>query len=732
MYGKCGSLCDASHIFNNMCVHNVFSYTAIISAFIMHEESENAVKVFQLMQGAGLMPDKFIFSHIFKACASIGALAYGRHAHSYLIICGLEPDALVISALIDMYTKCGTFSDSQRVFDNEDEKHISIWTSMVSCYAHQLQREAVLQLFNQLQVEGVQPSSVTYLPILQVCSFPSCLGQCKRVHAYILSSRVECSLALTNTIINMYAKCGSINYAFHVFSMMVKRDVVSWNVMIMAYVEANLIKEALALLENMQKESVTPSQSTHVSLLKGCIQLGDVELGMLVHACIMENFSQVGDFLYGNLVAMYAKCNNLEDAHNILNHMDKPDVVSWTLLIAGYIKIGKGKEALILFQKMKKGGVEPDEVAFINSLKACGGIGALQYGKRIHEDINKSRYHISGTMKNALIEMYIKCGSLKDASDVFASREEQDILSWNLIISGYGQQGKGKQALQYFTQMQEEGMKPDATTFLAVLFACKYAGLVEKGYHYLDFMKREYAIEPAMDHYACMVDILCRAGHIDEAEDFITKMEVKPGAVVWMSLLRGCRCLGQVEIAKHAYTQIIKLNPTLPGAYSTLANIFVTAGMWNDLVKIREEMDSFQFPKQAECTYIEIENEIYMFSMVDRGHSKMKEIQMALSRLSHMMEEAGYQFTMNKMDSMAGDMKEDCSTEHSERLAVAFGLINTSPGTPLRITKNLRICGDCHAAFRFISDSEGREIFARDSSGFHHFKNGTCSCGDYW
>lgn len=498
-----------------------------------------------------------------------------------------------------------------------------------------------------------------------------------------------------------------------------------------------LNKEAVIALERMQQEGVTPNQLTHVAVLKGCVQLANVLLGMLVHACIIESSPKLDNFLCSNLVAMYVKCDSLKDAQNVMDDMDKADVVSWTSLIAGYSKTGQGKEALALFQKMKREGVEPDELATITALKACAAIGALQHGKQIHKNVMNSSLCCNVLVQNALMDMYAKCGCLNDASDVFTSMDGQDTLSWNVLISGYAQQGTGKQALQYFDKMLDEGVKPDATTLLAVLNACKHAGLVDQGHRLFESMSLKHGILPTMDHYACMVDLLCRAGQFEEAEDFILKMAVEPDAQVWMALLSGCRCRYHVETAIRAFTQVKKLNPALPGAYVTLANIFATAGMWKDLAKVRKEMDLLGFHKQVEHTHIEVEGEVFKFSTADRGHPRAKDIQAELKRLSHTMKEAGYEPNAYKRLESAGgdeggDEEGDASCEHSERLAVAFGLISTSPGTPIRITKNLKICGDCHFAFRLVSDKEGREIHARDSSRFHHFEKGICSCGDYW
>ncbi|KAI5065744.1 hypothetical protein GOP47_0020439 [Adiantum capillus-veneris] len=535
----------------------------------------------------------------------------------------------------------GTIFDSHRVFNNANERDDVIWTSMVACYAQQGDKEAVFQLFNQMQVEGVKPNSVTCLMICLVCSSPDCLKDGKKIHTFILGSGMQFNLALTNTIIDMYVKCRRLNYACCVFDVMVNRDVVSWNVMITAHVEAGLNEQAVMLLEKMQKGGVPPNQLTYVAVLKGCVQLMNIELGMQVHACIMENSLQVDDFLHSNLAAMYAKCGSLKDAESVLDDMDKADVVSRTALIAGYSKNGEGKEALALFEKMKREGVEPDELAFICTLRASAVIGALQHGKRIHEDIRKSSLCCNVLVKNALMDMYANCGSLNDASDVFASMEAPDILSWNEIISGYAHQGAGKQALLYFDKMLAEGIKPDATTFLAVLNACRHVGLVEQGHCHFESMSREHGILPTMDHYASMVDLLCRAGHTDRAEAFILEMVVEPDESVWMALLGGCRYRGHVETAKRAYRQIIKLNPTLPGAYVTLANIFAMGGMWNDLAEVRKEMDAFGFCKQAEQTYIELEDEIAMFSKSDRSHPQAKDIQTELNRPTDLMKEAG-------------------------------------------------------------------------------------------
>jgi pentatricopeptide repeat protein len=329
--------------------------------------------------------------------------------------------------------------------------------------------------------------------------------------------------------------------------------------------------------------------------------------------------------------------------------------------------------------------------------------------------------------------MYSKCGSIEDAFQTFDVMSERNVISWNAMIAGCAQHGCGKEALKLFAQMPQAGIEPDHISFVSALSACSHSGLVDEGLQLFDSMCRDYCIAPREVHYACMIDLLGRAGRLDEARDFMKTIPFAPDAYVWGALLGACRLYGNIDLGKHAAECLFQLEPHNAAKYVLLSNIYAAAGRWDDVAKVRKIMKDRGVQKQPGCSWIEVKNKVHTFMVEDKSHPQTEEIYSTLEELARQMEAAGYVPDTNfVLHDVEMEQKEHSLYHHSEKLAIAFGLISTLPGLPVRIIKNLRVCGDCHTATKFISKIVEREIIIRDANRFHHFKDGLCSCGDYW
>eukprot|EP01018_Ginkgo_biloba_P008630 Gb_28771 [translate_table: standard] len=561
-----------------------------------------------------------------------------------------------------------------------------------------------------------------------------------------------------------YAQNGHVNEALKLFQQMPERDVVSWTTMIAGYAQNGYFDKALNHFRRMQLTGVETNSDTFTSVLPACANLVSLHYGKEVHENIIRSGFQSDVFVGSAIVDMYAKCGKIDDARHVFDKMPERNVVTWNALIAGYAQDARFDMALELFQKMPirnvvswtamiagyaQGGhsgealgffremqltrVTPDSDTFASVLPACANLVILHAGKEVHENIIRSGFQSDIFVGNALVDMYAKCGSIENARQVFDKMPRQDVISWTAMIVGYAMHGHGKEALQLFKQMQQSGTKPDNVTFVGVLSACCHAGLVDDGYQFFGVMSRDYHIAPAMEHYCCMVDLLGRAGHLDEAQDFINKMPIEPNAAVWGSLLGSCRVHTNIELGKCVAEHLFELDPNNPAHYVTLSNIYATAGKWDDVEKVRKMMKARRVKKMPGCSWIEVNNKVYTFVIGDRSQPEMQEIYTKLDILSGQMKEAGYVPSTNfALHDVEDEQKEHILCHHSEKLAIAFGLINMPPGIPIRIVKNLRVCGDCHVATKFISKIVMREIIVRDANRFHHFKDGWCSCGDYW
>lgn len=489
--------------------------------------------------------------------------------------------------------------------------------------------------------------------------------------------------------------------ALRVFDEMPNKDVVSWNAMIAGYAQNGLYDRAIELCEKMVAlQKPKPDAGTMASILPA-----------------MSNTNQTDIHLI----------------RKMFDEMGKKDLVSWNAMIAIYANNSMSAEAVELFSRMEMAGVEPDAVTLASVLPACGDLSALSLGKKIHEFIERKRMRPNLVLENALVDAYANCGSLKAAREVFDGMNGKDVVSWTSIVSAYGMHGHGKEAIALFEQMRKSGLKPDLVAFISILSACSHSGLLNEGKYYFKCMTECYHFVPRIEHYACMVDLLGRSGHVDEAYDFILKMPIKPNERVWGALLGACRVYSNMEIGLIAADHVFKLVPEQSGYYVLLSNIYARAGRWEDVTLVRNLMTNKGIKKLPGCSNVELWNKVHTFHMGDRSHPQSKEIYEKLDVLMRRLKELGYVTeTETALHDVEEEDKEGHLLVHSEKLAIAFVLINTTPKTPIRITMNLRMCGDCHRAAKLISSIAEREIIIKDTKIFHHFEHGVCVCGDYW
>eukprot|EP01018_Ginkgo_biloba_P026787 Gb_37517 [translate_table: standard] len=733
LYCNCGSIENARLVFDKMSKRNAFLWNVVIRGYAKNGLSEEALKLYYRMQQEGVQPDKFTFPSLLKACASLSAIEKGKEIHDDIIRIGVDSDVFVRNALIAMYGKCGRVDIARQLFDEMSEINVVSWNTMIAGYVQNRHANDALTLFNEMQLADIQPDLVTITSVLSACAHLADLQQGKWIHDFLMRSGFDSNVFVTTALIDMYTKCGNMEIARQLFDKMPKRNVVSWNAMIAGYAQNGHANEAWKLFHQMQLAEEIPDSVTMVSVLQACAHLGVLEQGKRVHDYVIRRGFQSDVYVGNSLVAMYAKCGSINIARQLFDNMSKRNVVSWNAMIFGYAENGHAHEALRLFYQMQMADVTPDLATILSVLSGCSHLAALRQGERIHGFIIRSGFESDTFVGNSLIDMYGKCGSIEIARQFFDKMAERDVVSWNAMIAGYGMHGCGENVLTLFFQMKQTGIKPDDITFISVLSACSHAGLVNEGCQYFYYMNQHYCITPSVEHYACMVDLLGRAGRLDEAQDFIEKMPLEPSASVWGALLSACRIYCNMELGERVAERLFELEPENPGYYVLLSNIYATAGRWNDVANVRTMMKDKGVKKQPGCSMIEVNNRVHAFLVGDKSHPQSEKIYGMLETLSGQMEQAGYlpntDFVLHDVED---EMKEHVLYSHSEKLAIAFGLISTSPGTPIRITKNLRVCADCHSAIKFISKIVKREIIVRDVNRFHHFNGGLCSCGDYW
>lgn len=547
----------------------------------------------------------------------------------------------------------------------------------------------------------------------------------RRFHSEVLKNGLEPDLFVANALIQFYGSCGWVGDACQVFDRSPVRDVVTWNVMINAYVERGLYEQAFGLYEEMLKlDCIQPDGVTLISLVSACTQMGDLKGGKWFHSCSKE-LGLDKNLIVGNAILdMYIKCGDLELARDVFYGMDERDVLTWTSMLMGLTSLGHFQESLDLFRRMQFEKIQLDEITLVSVLTACAQTGALDQGKYVHLLIDRYNMKRDIVLETALVDMYAKCGKIDLALQVFDKIRVRNIFTWNAMIGGLAMHGHGKEAIALFDRMKHDQVMPDHVTFIALLCACSHAGLVEKGFEMFRTMKEVIRLEPRMEHYGCMVDMLCRAGLVNDALNFIETMPIEANSVVWAILLRACRMGGHFELAQRVGRRVIELEPDSCGRYVMLASVYAGLSQWDDASKIRNLMKRQGIEKIPGCSWMEFNGTIHQFVAGDKSHLLVKEIYAMIEEMTQRVSLDGSHAPAppDVPFDIADEEKEYSVLLHSERLAVAFGLISTPPGSPIRIAKNLRVCNDCHSFLKVVSRIYNREIIARDRSRFHHFR----------
>ncbi|KAJ4712422.1 Pentatricopeptide repeat [Melia azedarach] len=593
-------------------------------------------------------------------------------------------------------------------------------------------QEAMI-LYKTMRENCVQPDHFTFACTLKACSRIRALKEGEQIHGHLLKSGFGLKELVWNSLIQMYANCGEIVIARKVFDGMYNRDVFSWNSMFSGYAKRERWGEIVKLFNEMRNWDDRFGEVTLIIVLTACGRLADIELGQWISEYIEANGLNRSVKLMTAVIDMYAKCGHVDKARRLFEQMDKKDVVAWSAMISGYSQARRCKEALDVFHDMQMANVEPNEVTMVSVLSCCAVLGALETGKWVHLYAKKKRLELTVTLGTALMDFYAKCGLIESAVEVFKKMPLKNVFSWTVLIQGLANNGQGKKALDFYYLMREKSIKPNDVTFIGVLSACSHVGMVDEGREFFVSMNRDFGIEPRVEHYGCLVDILGRAGLIEEAYQFIKNMPIPPNAVIWRTLLAACRAHKNVEVGEESLENLVQLEPMHSGDYILLSNIYASVDRWEDALRVRNEMREKGIKKTPGCSLIELDGEIYEFFAEDNGCPHSKEVYDATENMMRRIKSAGYVPNMAdaRVDAEEDD-KEASVAHHSEKLAIAFSLIRTSPGTTIRISKNLRVCTDCHNATKIISEVFNREIVVRDRTRFHHFKEGSCSCNDYW
>nr|GMD11631.1 pentatricopeptide repeat-containing protein At4g21065 [Ipomoea batatas] len=557
----------------------------------------------------------------------------------------------------------------------------------------------------------------------------------RQVHAFAIRRGIPLSSPDMGRylIFTLVSLSGPMSYAQTIFNGIQNPNIFTWNTMIRGYAESENPGPAIGVHTQMCVNSVAPDTHTYPFLLKAIAKLMAVREGEKVHSIAVRNGLESLVFVQNALVHFYGACGQAESAHYLFEGMSEKNLVAWNSVINGYAVNSRPNETLTLYRKMELEGVQPDGFTLVSLLTASAELGALALGRRAHVYMVKVGLDRNLHAANSLLDLYAKCGNIREARQVFDELEEESVVSWTSLIVGLAVNGFGKMALELFKEMERRGFVSTEITFVGVLYACSHCGMVDEGFAYFERMQKEFGIKPKIEHYGCMVDLLGRAGLVKRAYEYIKNMPLEPNAVIWRTLLGACSIHGHLELGEVARSKLMQLEPTHSGDFVLLSNLYASERRWSDVHTVRKTMLQEGVKKVPGHSLVELGNCVHEFVMGDRTHPQTEAIYAKLAEMTNLLRIEGYvPHTSNVLADIEEEEKETALSYHSEKIAIAFVLINTPPGTPIRIVKNLRVCADCHVAIKLISKIYDREIVVRDRSRFHHFSNGACSCRDYW
>ncbi|CAA7055071.1 unnamed protein product [Microthlaspi erraticum] len=631
------------------------------------------------------------------------------------------PERNIVSwnGLVSGYIKNRMINEAREAFETMPERNVVSWTAMVKGYVQEGMVDEAEFLFWTMPEKNEVSWTVMFGGLIDD-------GRVDDARKLYDMMPVKDVVASTNMIGGLCRE-GRVDEAREIFDGMRDRNVVTWTSMITGYGQNNRVDVGRKLFEVMPEKK---SEVTWTSMLLGYTLSGRVEEAeeffesMPVKPVIACNAMIVG----------FGEQGEIEKARKVFDEMEERDNVTWKVMIKAYERKGFELEALDLFGEMQRDGVKPSFPSLISVLSVCGSLASLQHGREVHAHLVRCQFDVDVYVASVLMTMYVKCGELVKAKLVFDRFGSKDVIMWNSIISGYASHGLGEEALKVFNEMALSGTMPNKVTLIAILTACSYAGKVEEGIEIFESMESRFCVEPAVEHYSCTVDMLGRAGRIDEAMKVIESMTVKPDATVWGSLLGACRTHSRLDLAEVAAKKLFEIEPENAGPYVLLSSINASRGKWGNVAELRKTMRTKNVNKFPGSSWIEIEKKVHMFTRGGiRNHPEEEMISMVLEKTDGLLREAGYSpDCSNVLHDVDEEEKVDNLRCHSERLAVAYGLLKLPEGVPIRVIKNLRVCGDCHVAIKLISKVTEREIILRDANRFHHFKNGECSCRDYW
>ncbi|KDP31926.1 hypothetical protein JCGZ_12387 [Jatropha curcas] len=593
MYAKLGDISKAEFLFERMPNRNLLSWNVMVSGYVHNGLWDASLAAFCEMQLCGFIPDVVSITSVLSACSKLEAILLGKSAHAFSIRMGINSSLIVSNALLTFYSDCNDLASSFNLFFKMDNRDSVSWNTLISRCVHSVEVDKAVELLHLLQKEGLALDLVTLISILPMYRDSENLGQGMTLHGYAIKNGFSSDISLANALITMYCKCGDLDTGRLLFEVMPRRSVVSWNALIGGYRVNNLQNEVLTSFKRMINEGWRPNSVTLLNLLPLCC--GQLQ-GKSIHAfAIRAGISQETPLLT-SLVFMYARFAKVNTCHFLFEMSKKTDISLWNAILSVHIQTKNAEKAVALFCDLLRMGLQPDNVTVLSLISAYAQLNSLKLADSVMAYVVRKGFDKDMAISNALIDVNARCGNISAARKMFESLLEKDAVSWSVMINAYGMHGEGKAALELFWQMQFSGMRPDKITYSSILSACSHAGLVEQGWIVFNSMI-EQGISPEMEHYACIVDLLGRTGHLREAFAIVKKLKCKPSISLLESLLGACKIHDDVELGEKISGMIFEMDPENSGSYVMLSSMYASAGRWRDANRVRSSIEERRLRK---------------------------------------------------------------------------------------------------------------------------------------
>ncbi|PQP94978.1 pentatricopeptide repeat-containing protein DOT4 chloroplastic [Prunus yedoensis var. nudiflora] len=602
------------------------------------------------------------------------------------------------------------------------------WNKLIQTHIANAHFDNALSTYHQMLLRGVRPDRHTLPRILSASRLSADLPLGKQLHGHALKLGCSDDRYVVAALIELYGRLHSVDAAKVLFDKSPVKDSVSWTMLARLYIMEGKPSMALHVFDGMVESGAQIDPVALATAAGACGVLKSVIDGRKVHRVAKERGLEFDVLVSNTLLKTYMDCGCVDDARSVFDQMPSKDVISWTGMIHANVKRGGFNEGLKLFRQMIADGVKPDSLSVSSVLPACARMSAGKQGKEIHGYLIRNGIRMNLTVLNALMDMYVKSGFIESASKIFAGLKHRDVVSWTVMILGYSLHGQGQLGVDLFCQMEEDSsIQIDEITYAAALRACVAALMVEEGKFYFNCIKT-----PAVAHSVLLVTLLSRYGLFDDAKNFIADKRIEGDAEVLRALLDGCRIHQQSKLGKRVIEQLCDLEPLNADNYVLLSNWYAHYAKWDMVEELRGTITDMGLKTKKAYTWMELRNKVHVFGTGDVSHPRSQGIYWELQCLMQKMEDEGHRHDSDFSFHDVDEERECIPIGHSEMLAISFGLISTQAGSTIRITKNLRVCRNCHDSAKTISQMVGREIILKDPNCFHHFKDGYCSCGDFW